>query len=384
MIRNKHISILEEEQSMLDKGMGSIYDKWNIVGELKKSYEIRDSKLRQKARLKWDFEGNMNTKFFHRYIQYKRKKNSIYGIWNEGQWVSDPVAVKETFFTHFKNLFGKKDMYGNIFKLNSLQPNDLSSSDITMLVASFTLDEIEESLKSLNHTKAPGPNGLNGRFIKETWSFLKKDFMIMLKGFEENFELPGGLNSSFITLIPKTESPEAWSDYRPISLINFSMKLILKTMATRLGRVMNSLVSEHQSAFIKGKGIADGILIANEVVDSILKSSCRGVILKIDFAKAFDTVSWNFLFNTLKSMNFNETWIRWLKALFDSMRPSVLINGSPTKEFKMERGLCQGDPLSPLLFNLVGEMLHRLLDKASDSGIFKGIELKPNCHISYL
>lgn len=83
-------------------------------------------------------------------------------------------------------------------------------------------------------------------------------------------------------------------------------------------------------------------------------------------------------------MNFKDKWINWLKAIFESARPSILINGSPTKEFNMERGLRQGDPLSPLLFNLVGEMLHKLLESATKSGIFEGINLNNNYNISHL
>lgn len=178
----------------------------------------------------------------------------------------------------------------------------------------------------------------------------------MAHDFQIKNTLPKGLNSSFITLIPKVDNPKDASQYRPISLINFTMKIILKMMASRLGRVIHELVADNQTAFIKGRNIiTDGILIANEVADCLLRKESRGLILNLDFAKAFDTISWSFLLDTMRSMNFKEEWISWIHTIISTAKPSILVNGSPTTELNMYRGLRQGDPLSPLLFNLVGE-----------------------------
>lgn len=113
--------------------------------------------------------------------------------------------------------------------------------------------------------------------------------MDLIRDFQSNCKLPIGINSSFITLILKVESPKSARELRPISLTNFNMKILLKAMASRLGKVMHDLVSD-QIASIKGRSISNGILIANEVADSIQRKECRGLILKIDFAKAFNTV----------------------------------------------------------------------------------------------
>lgn len=89
----------------------------------------------------------------------------------------------------------------------------------------------------------------------------------------------------------------------------------------------------------------------------------------------------------MDEMNFDKVWISWIKELFFSSSISVLVNGSPTGEFTPKRGLRQGDPVSPLLFNLVGEILSKLLSRANSGGIFNGITL-PNCvsqvtHLQY-
>lgn len=152
----------------------------------------------------------------------------------------------------------------------------------------------------------------------------------------------------------------------------------------RLKRVLDKLVSECQSAFIKGRQITDSVLIANEIVQGMKRGRIEGLILKIDFEKAFDTISWDFLFSCLDKMNFGERWIKWLKSIFDSIRVSVLVNGSPTSEFKPKRGLRQGDPLSPLLFLLVGEVLNCLLSEATKKEVFRGVKINDSISISHL
>lgn len=104
---------------------------------------------------------------------------------------------------------------------------------------------------------------------------------------------------------------------------------------------------------------------------------CKGVILKLDFEKAFDTVNWDFLFDVLEHMNFGKRWILWIKSIFSTIKIVVLVNGSSTNEFTPTRGVRQGDPLSPLLFNIVGQILHHLIVTAKLQGKFKGIEIGP-------
>lgn len=149
-------------------------------------------------------------------------------------------------------------------------------------------------------------------------------------------------------------------------------------MANRLGPCLNSLISVHQSAFVKNMNIAESILVANEISHNILSKRSRGLIFKIDFAKAFDFINWDFLEESLRSMHFHENLIFWIKAIVSSAKPSVLVNGSTSREFSMKQGIRQGDPLSPMLFNIIGEMLHLFLVKANSLGIFEGVSVN-NC-----
>ncbi|XP_058741722.1 secreted RxLR effector protein 78-like [Vicia villosa] len=115
----------------------------------------------------------------------------------------------------------------------------------------------------------------------------------------------------------------------------------------------------------------DGVLLVNEIVNwsKMKKRSC--LLLKVDFEKAYDSVSWQYLRETMTMMGFGERWMRWMEACIFNNNMSVLVNGSATKEFKVHRGLRQGDPLSPFLFVLAMEGLTALVKRSVDLGKFK-------------
>ena len=132
-------------------------------------------------------------------------------------------------------------------------------------------------------------------------------------------------------------------------------KVIAKLLANRLRSVISGIIDERQSAFIKDRHILHGVLILNEVVEEALKRKKPVMVFKVDFKKTYDSVSWSFLDYMLIRLGFCLKWRKWIAAWLQSATISILVNGSPTKEFALTRGLRQGDPLAPLLFNIVGE-----------------------------
>lgn len=152
-----------------------------------------------------------------------------------------------------------------------------------------TLEKIELALSQSNSDKAPGPDGLNSGTLKLLWTSIKADILKAFSIFTESGQLPRGMNSSLFSLIPKVASPSMNKDFRLISLINFSLKLLSKVLKNRLAKVMDKLVSPNQSSFIKGRQISEGILITGEIVHSIKNKEVEGMIFKLDFEKAFDS-----------------------------------------------------------------------------------------------
>lgn len=153
------------------------------------------------------------------------------------------------------------------------------------------------------------------------------------------------------------------------------MKILMKIFATRLANHMEDLIGDVQNSFIKGRQASEGIIIAKEVAHSIKVGRNQGIILKMDFEKSFNSVNWCFLYKVMLAMKFDQKWVKWIKALLESTRISVLVNGTPTKEFSPEKGLRKGDLIFLMLFNLVGEVLNIMLNKAYDEGLFKCFSL---------
>ncbi|MCH88013.1 LINE-1 reverse transcriptase like, partial [Trifolium medium] len=140
----------------------------------------------------------------------------------------------------------------------------------------------------------------------------------------------------------------------------------------RLKRVLSKLISNCQSAFLPKRQILDGVMVLNELIDLAKWRKDECLIFKVDFERAYDTVSWKYLENMMIKMGFAEGWLRWMKACIFESTMSVLVNGSPTEDFKVSKGLRQGDPLSPFLFLIAAEGLTGLVKKAVEIGKFHG------------
>ena len=155
----------------------------------------------------------------------------------------------------------------------------------------------------------------------------------MFKDFHEKARVVCSLNSTFIVLVPKKGGAEDIKDFRPISLVNSLYKLIAKVLANRLKKVMSKLVNTAQNAFVARRQILDASLIANEVINSIMKKKEKGILCKLDREKAYDTLNWNFLLSYLQKMGFGERWIEWIKWCITTVSFSVIVNGSSVGYF---------------------------------------------------
>ena len=135
------------------------------------------------------------------------------------------------------------------------------------------------------------------------------------------------------------------------------------------------MVSSSQNAFVEGRQILDATLVANEVIDSVLKRKESGVLCKLDLKKAYDWINWDFLLSVMQRMGFGEKWIGWIRWCISTASFSVLVNGSPTGFFRSSRGLRQGDPLSPYLFVLGMEALSSLINRAVRGSFVSGCRI---------
>ena len=196
--------------------------------------------------------------------------------------------------------------------------------------------------------------------------------------FYVNGIFPRGCNASFIVLIPKVSNPQSLDEYRPVSLIGCMYKIVAKLLANRLKKVMPIIIDECQSAFIEGRHLLQSAVIANEVMEKANKSQKPCLVFKVDCEKAYDSISWDFLVYMLRRLGFCAKWIQWIMGCLKSVSVSVLVNGSPSAEFSPQRGLRQGDPLTPFLFNIVAEALNGLVREAIKRNLYRGFLVGSN------
>ncbi|GKF31355.1 cysteine-rich receptor-like protein kinase [Tanacetum coccineum] len=273
-----------------------------------------------------------------------------------GIWQEDPdQVIKAAAFDHFSSQFKESRSSRPCF--SSSRFRKISDQDACVLESPMSVEEVKEAVWGCASSKAPGPDGFNFNFIKTFWNIIKGEFLECIRFFETSGHLANGCNPSFIVLIPKRKDPLGFGDYRPISLIGCVYKIISKILANRLAKVIDTVISSNQAAFISGRQILDGVLVANEIIRMATIEKSKLLLFKVDFEKAFDSVNWPFLLDTMRQMGFGSKWRSWISSCLSSASISVLVNGSPTKEFKLERGLRQGDPLSPFLFLIVAKDL---------------------------
>ncbi|XP_026448108.1 uncharacterized protein LOC113348517 [Papaver somniferum] len=183
------------------------------------------------------------------------------------------------------------------------------------------------------------------------------------------------MKNTFITLIPKKDTVEEIKDLRPVSLVHGVYKIISKVLAERLKKVLPLVISSEQTTFIKKRQILDGVLVANELIDSRIRSGKPGLLVKFNFEKDFDHVNWDFLDEIMDKMGFGLQWRKWLRCCVEYVRFYVLINGSAVGYFKRKKGIRQGDHLSPFLFLLVGEALSYMIKQAQEQGLISGFQV---------
>ncbi|GAU26515.1 hypothetical protein TSUD_361480 [Trifolium subterraneum] len=315
----------------------------------------------------------MNSKYFHGCVKNRERRNSISCLYVGDRWVDSSTEIVEEVLNYFSNHFSSISWRRP--KLEGIAFPGVSDGENLLLTEPFSLEEIEEVVKKSDGNKSPDLDGFNFAFIKSCWNLMKGEVRIMFDQFHGNASLPKCLMSYFITLIPKVPCPSRLGDFRPISLLGCLYKLIAKVLAGRLAIVMNSVVATIQSAFIKGRSLVDGVMMVNEVVDLAKKSGKACLIFKVDFEKACNSVDWGFLEYMLRRLSFCNKWVEWIRACVFAGNLSVLVNGSPTTEINIQRGLKQGDPLAPFLFLLVAEDFVGLMRNAVALNLFKGFSI---------
>nr|XP_025616646.1 uncharacterized protein LOC112708946 [Arachis hypogaea] len=334
----------------------------------------------QRARLKWLKWGDKNTAFFHAKTIQRRGRNRIDKLKNEaGCWIENMKEIMKHIEERFDALFTSNNKRNCDSVVNNIPVRVTEDMD-KELSAEVTEEEIRKAVFSMGSLKAPGPDGLNGLFYQKHWEIIKKEVCAVVREFFRNGFLPEEISETIVVLIPKVKDPEELNQLRPISCCNFIYKIITRVIMLRLKGLLEDIVSPTQSAFVGGRLIQDNVVIVQEVYHSLNRKGRDGsenVAIKLDMNKAYDRLEWDFLEKVLKKFGFAEKWVDLVMKCVRSASYRVRVNGELSKKIKPQRGLRQGDPLSPYLLILAAEVFTILMQQAKEKGNITGLKIAP-------
>lgn len=333
-----------------------------------------------RARVKWIEEGEKNSKYFLNLEKTRAKQKLFPSIELEnGNVVANQFDILNAQKEYYENLYSG---HVNEQLLEDAADTFLDRCDIPELTeeekqiceGNITRAEASIALKSMKNGSAPGSDGMTTEFLKCFWIKVRD---VVVQSFNESFangSLSYSQTSAVITLLHKGKDlpKNKLANWRPISLTNSDYKLLAKCLANRLSKVINTLVCEDQVGYIKGRQVSTTLRTIDDVIEYYKLKEKPGILLALDFRKAFDSISKRYMLYAFKKFGFGNDFIHWVRVLFTDTRSCMIYNGWLSEDFEVKSGIRQGCPFSPLAF-IMGVELLAIRIRQSDN--LKGLDL---------
>ena len=268
----------------------------------------------------------------------------------EGELHRDPDDIAEVFAQFYEDLYKELARGGEVKMPSSAKPSPV------------TIPEVEQALRALKNGKTGADDGLVAEMLKTGHRGLIEALATFMDGIlQDDLEVPESWRAAKLKVIFKKGNPDLPSNYRPISIIPVLAKLYSTILYNRMKEVMDSRLADEQFGFRKGRGCSDAVHILRTVIEKSAEWGEELWVSTLDVEKAFDRVHHSSLFESLLASGMDISIVAALSRLYTDLKASVeLWPGEESRFFHVQRGVRQGDPLSPLLFNLV---IHHVLEE---------------------
>ena len=342
-----------------------IMEKYRMQNILHAYYEKASLGAQIRSRIDIETKGEANYKLMKAMEKSKQAKNTIFSLTNDkNETLHSNQKILTEIGNFYSNLYASKNIDSvktKEYLQNVAELPTVSDSQREQLERPLTKNEFSEIVKHLKSNKSPGYDGIPNEFYQMFWNHIEPLYMSMIDECWTEGSLPATMNVSVLTLIHKGDSRDRISNYRPISLTNTDYKLVAFVFAQRLHTVMASIINPDQTGYIKNRYIGCNIRNIIDIYEHCEMNNKEGALISIDFKKAFDSLEHNFMFSVLKRFNFGPNFISWIQMLYRDPVFKVKNNGWISSNYKMERGVRQGCPMSSLIFILCTEiMAHKI------------------------
>jgi exonuclease III len=298
------------------------------------------------------------------------KQPQIQAIKIENKLLTEPNEIRTELRKHFQEFYSTKghkpDIRDDIFStIPILDPEKREKCDTPI-----TLDELTTALKTSNPDKSPGLDGLTYELYKKFWNELGPLLLRVTNSSMHEGRLPNSMQNGIITLIPKNGDHTLLSNWRPITLLNTDYKLITKCLAGRIISVLPDLITSDQSFCVPNRTIHTNLHLIRDAIEYANMHNLPLAVISLDQASAYDCVEHPYIFYVLQKFGFGNTFIQYIRTVYQNAKGLVKTNGTLTAPFQYGRGVRQGDPLSGPLFTLTTEPFLLLCnEKLRDYGL---------------